>query len=206
VDCGKALLQAIITALFAAEHLMLEDEQSSKNGRMRLDLGAHLKAIAVNEVHSCHAKHRDAVNLRPFWMLSISLNDQAECLLVLPPIREDIFDKIILLQCTRPQGGFPTGTPEKRAAYWRTLTAEISAFLDYLVRWQIPSALRDERFGVGHFHHPQLLEALNSLSSEEKLLELIDRELWQEPSRDTWEGTAGELESNRAKNATPASV
>jgi hypothetical protein len=217
VQCGKSLLQDFITALlggrcakpyrymagrtdfnselFAAEHLALEDEQSTTDIRSRIQLGANIKAITVNEMHSCHGKNREAVNLRPFWRLSISLNDQEESLLVLPPITEDIADKLILLRCARPPTGFPTGTPELRAAYWQRLTSELPAFIDYLIEYQIPPKLADERFGVTHFHHPELLCALESLAPQTKLLELIDRELWQQTADESWEGTASELEN-----------
>ena len=224
VQCGKSLLQDLITAilggrcakpwrylagrtdfnseLFAAEHLALEDEQSTTDIRSRIQLGANIKAITVNDMHSCHCKNREAVSLRPFWRLSISLNDEEESLLVLPPITADIADKLILLRCKRPSSGFPTGTPELRAAYWLRLTSELPAFIHYLTQWQIPHELADERFGVKHFHHPELLCALESLAPETKLLELIDRELWSGHCRTSWVGTAGELETLLRKDGS----
>lgn len=216
VGCGKSLLQQIITALlggrsakamrymsghtpfnsdlFGAEHLILEDEQSSTDIRARMNMAAHIKAVAVNDVHSCHGKGRDAVSLRPFWRASISLNDQEESLLVLPPITADIADKLILLRCQRPKVDFPTGTHDLRNAYWLRLMAELPAFAYFLTQYRIPSELQDQRFGVRYFHHPDLVESLRSLAPEAKLLELIDRELWQNREQ-RWEGTAGELES-----------
>ncbi len=218
VDCGKSLFQSIITEvlggrcakpwrymagrtefnkeLFGAEHLMLEDEQSTTDNRSRSNLGAHIKAIAVNEWHSCHAKGRDAVGLRPFWWLSISLNDEPEAMLVMPSMRVDLADKVILIQCSRPTKPFPTGTHDLRCAYWQSILAEIPAFVQFLLDYEIPCELRDTRFGVRYFHHPELLESLRSLAPETKLLELIDRTLFSSIGRKTaWEGTAGELES-----------
>lgn len=216
IGCGKSLLQGTITELlggrsakvwrymsgrtdfnfdwFGAEHLMLEDEQSSTDIRARSNLAAHIKAIAVNELHSCHKKHGDAVNLRPFWRLSISLNDEPEAMLVLPPMRADLADKIILLQCTMPTTPFPTGSPELRAAYWKKIQSEIPAFAQYLLDYEIPEHLHDTRFGVRYFHHPELLEGLRSLAPETKLLELIDRCIFSE-RKTAWEGTAGDLEN-----------
>ena len=216
VQCGKSLLQAIITALlggrcakpyrylagrtdfnselFAAEHLALEDEQSTTDIRSRMQLGSHIKEITVNEMHSCHGKNREAVSLCPFWRLSISLNDDEESLLVLPPIKDDVADKLILLRCMRSPSGFPTGTPELREEYWQRLMAELPAFIDYLTKWPIPEELADERFGVAYFHHPELLRSLESLAPETRLLELIDRELWRVHYESSWEGSAAELE------------
>jgi len=217
VDCGKSLLQQIITAilggrsakamrymsgktefnadLIGAEHLVLEDEQSSTDMRFRLNMGARIKEIAVNDVHSCHGKGKDAVSLRPFWTLSISLNDQEENLLVLPPITQDLADKLILLRCQKPKAEFPTGTHRLRAAYWQKILSEVPAFAHYLVNYSIPPQLADRRFGVRYFHHPALIASLQSLAPEAKLLELIDRELWQGTTDEWWEGSAAELEA-----------
>lgn len=214
--CGKSLCQNIITHLFggrcakpfrymsggtdfnsdlfAAEHLMLEDEQSTIDARSRANLAAHIKAVAVNEVHSCHPKNREAMNMRPWWAMTISLNDEPEAMLVMPSMREDIAGKIILFLCAAPKEGFPTGTPESKAAYWKKIEAEIPAFAQYLLDFKIPEDRFDSRFGILHFHHPELLESLRSLAPETKLLEIIDRSIFKE-QKGPWEGTAGELES-----------
>jgi hypothetical protein len=36
--------------------------------------------------------------LKPFWRLSITLNDEPENLLILPPLDESLGDKIMLLR------------------------------------------------------------------------------------------------------------
>jgi ParB-like chromosome segregation protein Spo0J len=81
VNCGKSLLQSIITEilagrsakaalflqgrtdfnseLFGAEHLVLEDEAASTSHQARAMLGSQIKAITVNRVHPCHGKRRD---------------------------------------------------------------------------------------------------------------------------------------------------
>src|SRR4030095_2378892 len=129
IGSGKSLLQRIITQctggreahafrylsggtqfnreLFGVEHLVIDDEQASTDFRIRLEMAAHLKAIAVGQNHSCHGKHREAINLRPLWRCSVSLNDEGECLLVLPPLRADIADKLHLLKCYAPSVPFP---------------------------------------------------------------------------------------------------
>ncbi|MFZ3374804.1 MAG: BT4734/BF3469 family protein, partial [Chthoniobacterales bacterium] len=87
--------------LFSAEHLMIEDEAPSTDLRSRRALGAHIKAFTVNETQSCHVKNRQALTLSPFWRVSISVNDEPENLMILPPISDSEYDslgdKIILL-------------------------------------------------------------------------------------------------------------
>jgi hypothetical protein len=217
VQCGKSLLQSLVTEilggrcakpyrylagrtdfnseLFGAEHLAIEDDQSVTDMRSRIQFGASIKNITVNGLHSCHGKGRDAVNLRPHWRLTISVNDREEALLVLPPITDDIADKLILLRCSPPKEGFPTGTVKLREAYWKQLVSEIPAFLEYLSNWEIPADSRSDRFGIVHFHHPEILQALEALCGGAQLLELIDRRLWETIDDDCWEGTAMELEA-----------
>ena len=105
-ECGKSLLQNLLTVIFGgreakpykfmtdatrfnsnlagAEHLRIGDENPHTDIRARRNFGAQLKNLTVEECHEVEAKYRDALTLRPFWRLSISLNDEQENLMVLP--------------------------------------------------------------------------------------------------------------------------
>ena len=217
IGCGKSLLQRLITEclggrasdafrylsgstqfnrdLFCSEHLTIDDAQASTDFRTRLAMAAHLKEIAVGRDHSCHGKGRDAVNLRPLWRCSISLNDEGECLLVLPPLRADIADKLHLLKCSSPRDPFPTATPEEMSDYWARLLSELPAFLHHCCQVEPPHGRIDQRFGIRAFHHPALVLALEEQAPEVVLLELIDMEIWRGTTDSEWEGTARDLES-----------
>lgn len=214
-NCGKSLLQKLITELlggrmakpyqymagltpfnahtFTAEHLVIEDEAASSDIRARRAFGSHLKEITANEHQNCHAKNRQPVMLTPFWRLSITVNDEPENLMVLPPIDDSLEDKLILLRARRDPMPMPTGTSEERRVFWETLLGELPAFVDFLLGWEIPEALRSSRFGVAHFHHPELLRAIDDLSPERRLLDLIDAELFRGPLSGHWEGKAEKL-------------
>jgi len=211
--CGKSVLQNhIITALlggrgakcapylqgkttfngelFGAEHLMLEDEHSDTSIRSRLALASNIKQICVNDVQPCHAKHRPIVNLSPFWRLSISLNDEPERLLIIPPLAADIADKIIILRCRPFVWPRKTSTMEQWAGFVAALREELPAFAEYLLSYQVPAALHSDRYGVAAWHHPELARALDEMAPEAHLSLLIAR--WLEP-RSTWQGTADTL-------------
>ncbi|MCX7010674.1 MAG: hypothetical protein NTY53_26090 [Kiritimatiellaeota bacterium] len=214
--CGKSLLQKVITEilggrfarpyqfmagltpfnadLFGAEHLMLEDEQSSYDIRTRRNFGCEIKNITVNDAQRCHAKNRQAVPLKPFWRLSMTLNDETENLMQLPPMDDSLEDKLIILRAHTSAMPMPTATLEQRHAFWGALVAELPAFLDYLLKMEIPADMTSERFGVTHFHHPAILEEISALSPEAKLLTLIDTALFSAPVKLDWLGTAEELE------------
>ena len=218
-DCGKSLLQNIITRilggrvakpyqfmagetpfnsdLFGSEHQMIEDEETSTDIRSRRNFGAQWKGVTAADEKRCHAKNRTAVMLTPFWRLTVSVNDEPENLMVLPPIDDSIQDKLIILRGSKvPEGmPMPTETDEEREAFWETLMRELPAFIDFLIHWEISKELRGNRYGITHFHHPEILEAIDALAPEAKLLSLIDGECFEGSRFETdWKGTAEELE------------
>ena len=164
--------------LLGAEHLMIEDEFASTDIRSRRHFGARIKEVTVNEVQSCHSKNRQAISMIPFWRLSISLNEEPENLLILPPFDESLADKIMLLKVRKQPMPMRTNSCEERAAFWKTLQSELPAFLYFLSRWDLPEGLRCGRFGVQTYHHPELLSAIDSMSPQLRLLELIDAHYW----------------------------
>ena len=88
----------------------------------------------------------------------------------------------------------PTGTQEERGAFWNKLLNELPAFLDFLLSWEIPAHLSCQRFGIKHFHHPDLLAAIDTLAPEYRLLSLIDGHFFPAYGSEEWKGSADELE------------
>jgi len=201
-ECGKSLLQDLITAILGgrqakpykfmtdatrfnsnlagAEHLRIGDENPHTDIRARRNFGAQLKNLTVEECHQVEAKYRDALTLRPFWRLSISLNDEPENLLVLPPLDEHIADKMIILKCTRRKMPMPTATTDQRRAFWEQLVKELPAYLDWLSGLKIPAELVSQRFGVQAFQHPAITSGLLDFEPPIQLLDLIDAHIFGE--------------------------
>jgi hypothetical protein len=216
VESGKSLIQDIITEclggrsakaamflqgrtdfnseLFAAEHLMLEDESASVSHQARSALGAQIKAIAVNKIHPCHGKRRDIVNLCPWWRLSISLNNEPERMMILPRLGEDVSDKIILLRVTRHPMPMPTATAEEKELFRQVISQQLPGYLSWLENeFKIPNEWVSQRFGIREFHHPELIESLDELSPASTLLELINQLKPWGLANSEWEGTATQL-------------
>jgi hypothetical protein len=180
--------------LFEAEHLALEDEHMSRRLSDRLALGAAIKGIVANEAHHCHRKNCTPITLRPFWRLTLTLNDEPEALLVLPPLDEHVADKILLLRASRFPLPMPTTTKDERAAFGRCLKGEFPAFLHFLMHeYQVPNGYGDARYVVAGWHHPDLTAALHDLSPAASLLALIDQLAPWGAVNAEWEGTADEL-------------
>jgi hypothetical protein len=214
--CGKSLFQMVLTEilggraakphrymsgetpfnrdLFGAEHLIIEDEEASTDIRARRNFGTSIKGFTVNKIQSCHGKNREALSLTPFWRLSVSVNNETENLMILPPFDESICDKIILLKAN--YHGLPVSTLGQDGL-WNQLTAELPAFLwNICFEWEIPSELKCDRFGIVHHHDEALLEAIEATSPEVKLLALIDQAFnWKDLGEGGFEGTAEELQT-----------
>ena len=181
--------------LFAGEHLVLEDESESVDIRSRRHFAANIKSLLASWSQSCHGKHRDALTLQPIWRMSISLNDDPERLMVLPPLDGDVRDKIIALKIAKKPMPMPTDTPELAELFWRKMVSELPAFLAFLECWTIPAEIADARYGVRAYQNPEIVEKLNELNPEDRLLELIDLQLFSNKlRREPWTGTAAELE------------
>jgi hypothetical protein len=160
--------------LFGAEHLMIEDDIASCDIRSRRNFGARIKEFTVNEVQSCHAKNRQALSLTPFWRVSVSVNDEAENLMILPPLDDSLVDKLLLLKVSKQAPLVPTVTSEERKKFWQSLMDELPGLIWELCNWQTPPEIQGGRFGVLHFHHPDLLQVIEDSAPETRLLALID--------------------------------
>ncbi len=177
--------------MFGGETLAIEDESESRDIRARREFGSSIKMIVANEDHRCHRKYCEAVTLRPLWRIVISLNDDPERIMVLPPMDEDIADKIMLFKVRKRPMPMPTNTAEQRAAFQATLEGELPAFVDFLEKWQISSQDKSERFGIREFHHEEILDALTRTAPEYHLLDMIDEVLFGDPKTSrVWDNKA----------------
>ncbi len=212
-DCGKSLVQRLITPLlggrmakpygwmvgktdfnsdlFGAEHLVIEDEVASTDLRSRRIFGSKLKEVTVNADQECHPKHRPKLTLPPFWRTTITINDEPENLMVLPVLDESVLDKVILLRANKRPMPMPTTTEAERVAFMNRLHSELPAFCAFLEAWEIPDELSSPRFGITHYHHPDLLSAIDSMAPETRLWEMIETGIL--PRHSEWEGTAADL-------------
>ena len=214
-NCGKSFFQDIVTELlggrtgrpfsymsgktdfnselFGAEHLVIADENSNRDMNSRRLFGSRIKDYTVNTSMHCHGKFREALTLTPCQRLTISLNDEDDNLLILPPIDESLSDKIILLKIYIPEFPLDSSGVVNRQSLWETIKDELPGLIHHIEQFKIPAKLRDSRFGLTGFQHPILMESLEELNPEGKLLALIDHHLLDQEK--TWEGTTTELES-----------
>lgn len=190
--------------LAGAELLAVDDEAGSSDIRARKNLAANIKACLFSGSVRIEAKNKNAFSFRPCWRMMFALNDEPECLLVLPTISEDMADKITLLRCHKRELPMPAYTMEERDAFFAQLVKEIPAMLHALEQWEIPEDLREQRCGVKAFHHPSILASLHELSPEGQLAQLIDAAAAAGALPLPWTGTAAALKSMLTASPTTA--
>ena len=101
---------AFSSDLFGAETLAIEDQQESVDIRARRHFGAAIKDMAVNSDQRCERKHCDALTLVPLRRVVVTMNDDAERIQVLPPLDDDVADKLMLFQVHKYPMPMPTRT------------------------------------------------------------------------------------------------
>ena len=187
--------------LFAAEHLVIQDETAGKDFRSRRAFGAKIKDLVVNQTQSLHAKGKDALVLKPIWRVSISLNDEPEDLEVLPPFEEGIGDKLILVRAIKHPWPVPNESREEQRQFNERIQKELPALCHYLMNYKIPEQLECSRYGVLSFHNSALSGELGVLNPEMEMLELLDSILFDNVVSPTtsevsvWTGKVTELKS-----------
>jgi len=199
--------------LASAEHWMIEDPATTTDIRARRHFGAMLKECTVNQTFSIHQKGKDAISLPIFRRVSISVNNEPENLAVVPPLDPSIIDKVFLFNCAMVKVAFDPyrsvdGTrsllPETqndgeldRVKLWRDVRNEIPLIRAWLLKnfRVVPVAVRDDRFGVAAWHHPDLLSELCALAPETRLLQLIDHVCFEKATPTPWVGKSIDLEA-----------
>lgn len=237
VQCGKSLLQDVVTQILGgrdanpmrymmeetsfnkdlaeSEHWKIEEPKTSTDIRTRIAFANAIKECFTNRDFSVHGKGKEAIIIRIFRRGTISVNDDPELLMVIPPLNGSIDDKLNLYHCARVTKAFDRfrgmdGTPAlfkeetrhgelDQAALWTHVLSELPLIRSWLLRSfkSVPPELRagDDRMGIAAFHHPQLKQTLASFAPENRLLELVDELLFSDqPSHSAWEGRAVELE------------
>jgi len=105
--------------------------------------------------------------------LPISANDEPEKLLILPPMDDDLTDKIIILKFAKHGCRCLLLLVPREVHFgmpWLTSYPTIYSIC-LIARW--PSELASDRYGVTHYHHPEIMEQLYPLTPEFRLLELF---------------------------------
>lgn len=215
-NAGKSFLQSLITPMlggrvsdpylcmigecrfnddiWGAEHALIGDKNHATDIRSRRAFGSAMKDFVANKEKRIEGKGGRAATLWPFSRLTLTLNDNPEALLVLPPLDKDTREKMILLHASQVKFPWPSKAYPDSQHYYAKLVSELPAFLWHLRRWRIPATIACQRYGVVSWLNPGLVEEVEKLSPENKLWEAIEVYLFADSFRTEWSGTSSELE------------
>jgi hypothetical protein len=214
-NCGKSLLGEVVRLalggrsapafaalsglslfnadIIGAELLTIDDEIASKDGRARIALAQGIKKHFFAANVRVEAKNKDALALRPVQAVVIAVNDEPEHLQVLPMLDDSVADKISLFACQRAS----LDGHDDRDTIAQLVREEMPALVHYLDQSEHPAGLRDKRTGCAAWQHPDVVAALQSISPEEQMRELMqqcDAIAEAVESRGVWHGSATELQ------------
>ena len=217
--CGKTLLKEILRELFGGREVypyaymmgkdnfneeltqapmwVVDDEAADTTLQGRIRFGAEIKKVVANSAMRCRGMHQTAVTLNPLRRLVICVNVEPDRLLVLPPIDDDIADKILITKCVQPcPWPMPMTTHEEKVAFFDKVRDEFPALIHHL-RHHVDEIPRDfrGRFGVKHYHNPEICDSLMEISPEMQLAEQIERVLFGRTGIPIteWKGSTNEL-------------
>ena len=179
--------------LAGAELLCVDDEAGSTDIRSRKALLYNIKSNLFAGSVRIHPKGFKAFSCRPWWRMVMTMNDQPEDLLVLPPMGGEDRDKVSLLKCHKFELPMPAYTDTEKAVFFARLKADLPGMFAFLEAWEIPVELRDQRCGVKAYHHPELMRDIHELSPEAQLMNLVDTLVEHGRLVLPWEGTAEDL-------------
>jgi hypothetical protein len=211
--CGKSFVHVLVTELLGgrmakpylwmtgktsfnediaqAESLVIEDESASTNIGARREFGNRLKQLAVNESLNVHGKGKTAFVAPTFRRITLSVNDEPENLMILPPLDDSILDKIMLFRCSSALKVLSENRRENR----EKLAIELPAFRALLAQWPLSPKMREPRFGIRAFHNETLLDLLSETAPEKRLMDVIDQIIFAPASKiDRWDGSSEDLE------------
>ena len=182
--------------LFRTPHQMLSDAKGSSSFEKRRVFGSFVKDIVANTGHRCHGKGEKAIELDPIWVATCSCNTSPiERLRILPPLDDDIRDKMIITLINPGRMPIDTAEPEGREEFRVWTAQQLPAFAWWLLNeYTIPAdiALLD-RFGIKAYCHPEIEKHLLELSPDARVRDYIHDTLFTRGQNQVWRGTAEEL-------------
>lgn len=183
--------------LLGAEHWLIADEQHGNGYKDKQKLQSSIKKFCVNQGLYFNAKHSEPINIDCYRRLTISLNNDAESLRVLPERTENGDDKLMILRAFRKHFHGEGTSFESFRDWWKVVLKELPALIyDLLHTFKIPEELHDRHYRVVSYHNPDLVEALQSTKPETAFAEIVRHLLvpqFQIDGTPPWRGTARTL-------------
>ena len=191
--------------LVGAETMLVDDCIGSTDIRSRRNFGAAFKEAIYPHVIQLRKRNHSSIAVRPVWAVVVCCNDTPESLQIIPPLDNDLADKVALLHVIGVKLPVDTSTPEGRAELQALIRSELPAFAQQLMDWQTPEELHDSRSGIKAWRDPILTDAVDAHSPQRRLEDLLEAALthmglWGDLPRDM---TAADIQGRLEDSQSP---
>lgn len=149
---------------------LIDDKLGSRSHRTHLQFTEALKIVAANAVLRYEAKFGSAVESVPWaGRIVVLANEDRQSLSVLPSLDMATRDKFLMLKA----GGakFRWGTDNENQ-HW--LAEELPYFGRFLLGWDIPVEIRDDRFGVRAWQQDDMVQASAENGLSQTVLQVLE--------------------------------
>ena len=163
--------------LVGSELLLVDDCVGSTDIRSRRNFGASFKEAIYPHVIQLRKRQTSSIAVRPVWAVVVCCNDTPESLQIIPPLDNDLADKVALLHVIGVKLPVDTSTPEGKLELQALIRSELPAFAQQLMDWVTPEELHDSRSGVKAWRDPILTDAVDAHSPARRLEELLEAAL-----------------------------
>jgi hypothetical protein len=190
--------------LVGSELLLVDDCVGSTDIRSRRNFGASFKEAIYPHVIQLRKRNSSSIAVRPVWAVVVCCNDTPESLQIIPPLDNDLADKVALLHVIGVALPVDTSTPEGKLELQALIRSELPAFAQQLMDWVTPEDLHDSRSGIKAWRDPILTDAVDAHSPARRLEDLLEAALthmgiWGDlPKEMTSADIQGRLEDNQS--------
>ena len=194
-------------ALFNKGYWAIDDNEALSDSRMYLKWTALVKKIAANSSWESHEKYKSPTMVDWQGRLVVTLNNDEVSIQLIPDLEQSILDKLMLFKTVN--GGVLKfiDRPDQE----KLIAKELPYFARYILDYEIPAELREQRFGVKPYHEPSLVSTAQHSSRTAGFNELLDD--WTNtyfnvlsPVAEFWKGTAHQLHQALVANNAPGTV
>lgn len=149
---------------------LIDDKLGSRRQSARIKFTEALKTTVANGRLRCEAKFGSAVEALPWpGRIVILSNDDTQSLSVLPDLDMSTRDKFMMLKCGTTKYDFDSITANQA---W--LREELPYFARFLLEFDTPPDLYDNRFGVRAIQHPDMVRASAENGSTHIFVEIME--------------------------------
>jgi len=191
--------------IIGSELLLIDDSVASHDIRARREFAARFKEAIYAPSVQLRKRRESSISVRPVWRVMVCCNDNPESLQIIPPLDDDLADKVSILRFAPVVLQLDASGPEGKTELQRIIKGEIPAFTNYLNGFTVAEDLRDTRSGVRAWQHPALVESLGATSPERQLAGMLALLFARGhlPQLDRVETTAADLEAKLTAPESP---